>query len=184
MFQSFVPLVVLGALSSISMSCLNWGCQNRMLYSASRCRSAKCRIESNHSFPNYIVIYAPKNLTNPFRHKVVPGVSIVTVQLMIDHVNVLLEGTAFQGRNLPFVNAAPCLLQNTDSLCSVMKWLACHHVWSLSYLLFLLSIHFLLFQIVAEEVTRGCDLPPEAPLRSTVMILHWQGKARQHLALC
>lgn len=118
MFQSFVIVVVLGALSSISMSGLNWRCQNRMLYSASRCKSAKCRIESNQSFPNYIVIYAPRNLTNPFSHEVVPGVSIVTVQLIIDHVNVLLEGSAFQGRNLPFGNAGPCLLLNAESLFS------------------------------------------------------------------
>lgn len=117
MFQSFVILVVFGALSSISMSRLNWGCQNRMLYSASRCKSAKCRIESNQPFPNYIVIYAPKNLTNPFsHHQVVPGVSIVIVQLIIDHVNILLEGIAFQGRNLPFVNTVPGLLLNAESL--------------------------------------------------------------------
>lgn len=116
MFQSFVILVVLRVLSSISMSPLNWGCQNRMLYSASRCKSAKCRIESNQSFPNDIVIYAPKNLSKPFSHEVVPGVSIVTVQLIIDHVNVLLEGTAFQGRNLPFVNTPMPLAKHTKSL--------------------------------------------------------------------
>lgn len=95
MFQSFVILMVLQALSSISMSCLNWVCQNWTLYSTSRCKSAKYRIENNPSFPNYIVIYAPKNLTNPFGHKVAIGVSIVTAQLIIDHVNVLLKGIAF-----------------------------------------------------------------------------------------
>lgn len=89
-----------------------------MLYSASRCKSAKYRIESNQSFPNYTVIYASKNLTNPFSHKVVPGVSIVTVRLIIDRVNVLLEGTSFQGRNLPFGNIVPCLLLNTQFIFS------------------------------------------------------------------
>ena len=51
--------------------------------------------ESNLSFPNDVAVYAPKNLTNPFVHEVEIGVFIVTVQLIIDHVNVFLKVIAF-----------------------------------------------------------------------------------------
>lgn len=55
----------------------------------------KCQVQDNSSFPNYIVVYAPKNPTNPFGHKVSIEVSIVTVELIIDHANVFLKVIAF-----------------------------------------------------------------------------------------
>lgn len=65
-----------------------------MLYSTSRCKSAKYRIESNSSFRNCIVFYAPDHFTNTFAHEVPIGISVVTAQLIIDHVNILLKGIA------------------------------------------------------------------------------------------
>lgn len=53
------------------------------VYSTSRCKIAKYRIESNPSFPNCIVFYAPNRLTNPFGHEVAMGISIVTVQSLL-----------------------------------------------------------------------------------------------------
>lgn len=54
-----------------------------------------------------------------------------------------------------------------------------HHVCSLNYVLFFISINLLLFQIVPMKVTRGCDLLPEAPVVNTDDS-PFAGGARQH----